>query len=89
MYKNVCSETEIPKFRPAAGYSSQNHVNIELNTSTPIPGIENITSIIIEPLIAIGNIAAKTVITGSNEFLRACFRITFFSPNPFALAVQT
>ena len=56
-------------------------------TSTPIPGIENITSIIIDPPIAAGKIAAKTVITGNNEFLKACFKITFPSAKPLALAV--
>ena len=58
-----------------------------LKTSTPIPGIEKITSIIILPPIAIGNIAAKTVITGNKEFLSACFSITFPSPSPLARAV--
>ena len=55
-------------------------------TSTPIPGIEKITSIIIDPPIAAGKIAAKTVITGNNEFLKACFKITFPSAKPLALA---
>ena len=49
--------------------------------------MENIISIITDPPTADGNIAAKTVIIGSKEFLRACFSITFFSPQPFALAV--
>ena len=46
-----------------------------------------IAEIIILPPIAIGKIAAKTVIIGSNEFRKACFRITFFSDSPLALAV--
>jgi len=59
-----------------------------LKASSPIPGIVKIDSKITEPPTAAGKTAAKMVMMGSKEFLKACFQTMAFSVNPFARALR-
>ena len=54
----------------------------------PNPGREKTLSITTDPPNASAVVIPTTVITGMNEFLRACRAVTIYADNPLDLAVR-